>query len=141
MIASELPTWLPITILFCYGSPFHAPNWLLLDTACPRAVVALTRENTVLAEIYLHEYKRHGELLSSAIESCLNQASLQVTDISAVAVGMGPGSFIGVRIAMAHAKGLCIALHPWLVLIPWQALSQMVKKWSQLMLVETSFMY
>lgn len=86
------------------------PIWLLLDTACPRAVVALTRENTVLAEIYLHEYKRHGELLSSAIESCLNQASLQVTDISAVAVGMGPGSFIGVRIAMAHAKGLCIAL-------------------------------
>lgn len=84
--------------------------WLLLDTACPRAVVAVARGGVVLAEVYLHEYKRHGELLSGAIETCLERAGYQISDIAAVAVGAGPGSFIGVRIAMAHAKGLCMAL-------------------------------
>ena len=86
------------------------PLWLILDTACPRALVALTRNGVVLSEVYLDEYRRHGELLANAIESCLSQSGSQISEINAVAVGQGPGSFIGVRIAMAHAKGLCMAL-------------------------------
>lgn len=86
------------------------PLWLILDTACPRALVALARSGGVLAEVYLDEYKRHGERLAAGIEACLQQAGCQIADLRAVAVGMGPGSFIGVRIAMAHAKGLSTAL-------------------------------
>jgi tRNA threonylcarbamoyladenosine biosynthesis protein TsaB len=86
------------------------PLWLILDTACPRALVALARNGIVLAEVTLDEYRRHGELLAGAIETCLSQAGCQISEINAVAVGQGPGSFIGVRVAMAHAKGLCMAL-------------------------------
>lgn len=86
------------------------PLWLILDTACPRALVALARDGVVLSEVYLHEYRRHGELLAGAIEACLSQAGCQMSELKAVAVGQGPGSFIGVRVAMAHAKGLCMAL-------------------------------
>ncbi len=86
------------------------PLWLILDTACPRALIALAQNGEVLAEVYLDEYKRHGEKLASAIDRCLAQAGCQIGNITAVAVGTGPGSFIGVRIAMAHAKGLCTAL-------------------------------
>lgn len=86
------------------------PLWLILDTACPRALVALARNDVVLAEVTLDEYRRHGELLAGAIQDCLNQAGCQISEIKAVAVGQGPGSFIGVRVAMAHAKGLCMAL-------------------------------
>ncbi|MEI6805704.1 MAG: tRNA (adenosine(37)-N6)-threonylcarbamoyltransferase complex dimerization subunit type 1 TsaB [Myxococcaceae bacterium] len=84
--------------------------WLILDTACPRALIALAQEDRVLAEVYLDEYKRHGERLAGAIENCLSQAGRRIQELGAVAVGVGPGSFIGVRIAMAHAKGLCTAL-------------------------------
>lgn len=86
------------------------PLWLILDTACPRALVALARDGVIVTEVYLHEYRRHGELLAGAIETCISQAGCQIGDIKAVAVGQGPGSFIGVRVAMAHAKGLCMAL-------------------------------
>ena len=86
------------------------PLWLILDTACPRALVALAHQGRVLVEVYLDDYKRHGERLAGAIEACLQQANYRMTNLGAVAVGMGPGSFIGVRIAMAHAKGLCTAL-------------------------------
>lgn len=84
--------------------------WLILDTACPRALVAVARGNHVLAQVYLDEYRKHGERLPKAVESCLGQVSLTLGDIGAIAVGVGPGSFIGVRIAMAYAKGLSIAL-------------------------------
>lgn len=86
------------------------PLWLLLDTACPRAVVALACDGEVLAEVYLDEYKKHGEKMAEAVQLCLDKTGHAIGDLEAVAVGVGPGSFIGVRIAVAYAKGLCLAL-------------------------------
>ncbi|MBL4817753.1 MAG: tRNA (adenosine(37)-N6)-threonylcarbamoyltransferase complex dimerization subunit type 1 TsaB [Deltaproteobacteria bacterium] len=86
------------------------PLWLLIDTACPRAMVALAKEGKVLSEKYLDDYRQHGECLAGAIDSCLTGAKVSQKDLGAIAVGVGPGSFIGVRIAIAHAKGLGAAL-------------------------------
>lgn len=86
------------------------PTWLLIDTACSRAMLALVRGGELVAECYLREYQKHGEQLGGAIQNLLAGAGLEMRDLNAIAVGTGPGSFIGVRIAMAHAKGLSLAL-------------------------------
>ncbi|MBH1988720.1 MAG: tRNA (adenosine(37)-N6)-threonylcarbamoyltransferase complex dimerization subunit type 1 TsaB [Myxococcaceae bacterium] len=83
---------------------------LILDTSCPRALVALTQGNQILAEHYLSEYRRHGECLPAAVQTVLKEAGLPFEGIKQIAVGRGPGSFIGVRVAMAYAKGLAMAL-------------------------------
>ena len=50
---------------------------------------------------------RHSELLTSSIQDILNENNLGVKDLSAVSIGIGPGSFTGLRIGFSVAKGLC----------------------------------
>ncbi len=50
---------------------------------------------------------RHSELLTTSIKDILDQNNYSVKDLSAVAVGIGPGSFTGLRIGFSVAKGLC----------------------------------
>lgn len=88
---------------------------LLLDTSCPTGVVALAQDSKILSSRYLTETKKHSEFLSQAVDEVLAEANLKMDDISLVCVGKGPGSFIGVRIAMAYAKGICLALNVPLV--------------------------
>lgn len=84
-------------------------KWLLLDTAGQRGVVGISEGNKILAEIFLTDQKSHAEQLSAAISTCLSSTQLTLTDIEGIAVGKGPGSFVGTRVALAHAKGIAIA--------------------------------
>lgn len=52
----------------------------------------------------------HGELLHVFMDGALHEAGLQWADLDAVAVSKGPGSYTGLRIGVAAAKGLCFAL-------------------------------
>lgn len=83
--------------------------WLMLDTSGPVACVGICAEGRVLGETALHESRRHAEELPGAIERALADAMLGFTDLRGVGVGQGPGSFVGVRVAIAKAKGICIA--------------------------------
>jgi tRNA threonylcarbamoyladenosine biosynthesis protein TsaB len=82
---------------------------LLLDTATPVAVVGVWRDGEVLAEERLHETRRHAEGLALAVERALLAASTPIADLARVVVGVGPGSFIGVRIGVATGKGIALA--------------------------------
>lgn len=81
---------------------------LALDTATRRASVALCREEQVVAE-GTREVTTHSEGLMSLIDATLEQAGLAVRALDAIVCGRGPGSFTGLRIGMATAKGLCLA--------------------------------
>lgn len=85
-------------------------TWLLLDTSCPRGVVAISSGNNIVVEVFLPDTQTHGKELSRAITQCLSSAGVTAKDLQRIVVGIGPGSFIGVRIALAHAKGMCSAL-------------------------------
>ena len=63
----------------------------------------------VLKEDYDSNYS-HAERLHLFIEDVINQANIKKTDLSAVAVSKGPGSYTGLRIGVSTAKGLCYAL-------------------------------
>lgn len=84
--------------------------WLILDTSHAKAFVAIIAKNNIVSEIYSQDFRNHGEKLSSMIEFCLSTAKIQAKDLFAVAIGIGPGSFIGLRVGMAHVKGFCTGL-------------------------------
>jgi tRNA threonylcarbamoyladenosine biosynthesis protein TsaB len=84
--------------------------WLALDTAAPRAVIALVEAGEVRAARFLEETRRHAEALAGALEECLAEAGLTVRELAGLAAGRGPGSFVGVRVGLAHAKGLATAV-------------------------------
>jgi tRNA threonylcarbamoyladenosine biosynthesis protein TsaB len=96
--------------------------WLVLDTSAPVAAVGVVELDApgdgVVAEVLLAETRRHAEALPGAVDDVLRQASLRVANLDGIGVGVGPGSFIGVRTGIAFAKGLARALDRPLVGLP-----------------------
>lgn len=82
---------------------------LALDTSHPVGSTALARDGVVLGEIRFDPPSSHLVELSRAVESLLASSKLTMRDVDRVAVVLGPGSFTGVRIALAFAKGLAAA--------------------------------
>lgn len=82
---------------------------LALDTSTPTGSVAVGRSGEVLAESLLRVRATHSEAVLPAIHELLRECRINVSDLEAIAVGGGPGSFTGVRIAASLAKGICHA--------------------------------
>ena len=83
---------------------------LAIDSATPVAGVALVQDGKLLVEATLHGNQRHSVQLMPLIDQVLQQAERSVEDLATVAVSIGPGSFTGLRIGLAAAKGLCMGL-------------------------------
>lgn len=82
---------------------------LAIDTSTMTASVAVVDSDAgVLAEGE-SGVNTHSERLIMLIDDALARASTRLADVDAIAVGAGPGSFTGLRIGMATAKGLCFA--------------------------------
>lgn len=83
---------------------------LALDTATPQCSVALTSggpvDGNIIAAQSLDTGVTHSRRLLSSIDQLMSQSSRTPGSLSAIAVGLGPGSFTGLRIGMATAKGL-----------------------------------
>jgi len=83
---------------------------LALDTATPAVTVALHDGVAVVAEVAAVDPRRHGELLSVFIEHVLRKAAASRGDLTAVAVGTGPGPYTGLRVGLVTARVLSSAL-------------------------------
>jgi tRNA threonylcarbamoyladenosine biosynthesis protein TsaB len=81
-----------------------------LDTSEALGGVALCRDGALLVEVALVEPLRHAEALLPAVERLLSECGVEKKAIELVCVNRGPGSFTGLRIGLATAKGLCQAL-------------------------------
>ena len=78
---------------------------LAFETSAKAASVALMDENKLLGESYQNTGLTHSQTLMVMAEDLLKQCGKTVQDVTAVAVAAGPGSFTGVRIGAAAAKG------------------------------------
>ena len=78
---------------------------LAFETSAKAASVALMDEQKLLGESYQNTGLTHSQTLMVMAEELLKQCGKTVSDITAVAVAEGPGSFTGVRIGVAAAKG------------------------------------
>jgi tRNA threonylcarbamoyladenosine biosynthesis protein TsaB len=86
------------------------PLILALETSSPVCSVALTLDGALLAAAELRLEKSHSSHLTVLIEQLLSNAGYTLPQLSALAVSDGPGSYTGLRIGAAAAKGLCYAL-------------------------------
>jgi tRNA threonylcarbamoyladenosine biosynthesis protein TsaB len=83
---------------------------LALDTSTRLAGIALySGKDGLVAEYCWHSANRHTVELMPRVAQMLAQAGLASRDLRAVAVALGPGSFTGLRVALAAAKGLALA--------------------------------
>ena len=78
---------------------------LAFETSAKAASVALFEDGKLLAEQYQNTGLTHSQTLLVMAQDMLKQCSLTAKDVEAVAVANGPGSFTGVRIGVAAAKG------------------------------------
>ena len=79
---------------------------LAFETSAKAASVALLDEHKLLGESYQNTGLTHSQTLMVMTQDLLKQCGKTVSDITAVAVAEGPGSFTGVRIGVAAAKGM-----------------------------------
>ena len=89
------------------------PLILSMDTATPCSAVALTsgtrKDGRVIASLSLTGNVTHSRRLFTAIDYLMKEAAVDWTSIAGIGVSLGPGSFTGLRIGMATAKGLAAA--------------------------------
>ncbi len=81
-----------------------------IETSTSLGTVAVARDDDLLAEVALGVQTRHAEKALPALAYALEVAGVERSSIGEVVVGGGPGSFTGVRVAAATAKGLVAAL-------------------------------
>ena len=90
---------------------------LNIDTATEHASICLSSNSTVLGMIESSEQKNHASFIQPAIQELMAQTGYSLKDLDAVAVTAGPGSYTGLRVGLASAKGICFALDKPLILV------------------------
>lgn len=91
---------------------------LALDSSGLVASVAVMEGNTMLAEYTMNYKKTHSQTLLPMLEEMAKMIELDLNTLDAIAVAGGPGSFTGLRIGSATAKGLGLALKKPIISIP-----------------------
>lgn len=99
--------------------PYLAAVSLILniDTAVETASLCLAENGVAISVKSNPTQKDHAAWLQPAIASMFKEASVSINDLDGVAVSAGPGSYTGLRVGMASAKGLCFAGNKPLVLV------------------------
>ncbi len=90
---------------------------LNIDTALEKAHVSFAKNGEILGLLKNESPKEHASFLQSAIRQLIKTTGIHLQEIDAVAVTSGPGSYTGLRVGMASAKGLCYALKKPLISI------------------------
>ena len=81
-----------------------------IDTSTPIGSVAVIDGDNLVAEHTLNIVQAHSSRLMPAIDGILKWSDITADDLDGCAVGIGPGSFTGIRIGVATIKSLCYAL-------------------------------
>ncbi len=82
-----------------------------IDTSSQYGVAALCKNKDVLASVSVNVCPTHSERLMPSIEFLLESNGSNIKDLDAVAIGIGPGSFTGLRVGVCAAKGMAFALN------------------------------
>src|SRR5476651_2151762 len=90
---------------------------LNIETATTVCGVSLAKDGKLLALKEINGDYSHAENLTLFIEVVCKQANIKLSEVDAIAVSKGPGSYTGLRIGVSTAKGLCYSLEKPLISI------------------------
>lgn len=82
---------------------------LAIDTSLDDCIVAIAQDGNVLVSYCQKTKSKHAEILPIMVKDALAKAQIEAKQIDKIGVTIGPGSFTGVRVGLAFAKGLAIA--------------------------------
>jgi tRNA threonylcarbamoyladenosine biosynthesis protein TsaB len=88
---------------------------LHIDTATEFAFVGFSKDGRLIAEKENREQQQHASFLQPAIQVLSKELNLPLQQIDAIVVSNGPGSYTGLRVGLASAKGICFALQKPLI--------------------------
>ena len=91
---------------------------LAIDSSGLVAGAAVMEEDRMTAEYTVNFKKTHSQTLMSMVDTIMKRLELDPKELDAVAVSSGPGSFTGLRIGAASAKGLAMALDKPVISVP-----------------------
>lgn len=91
---------------------------LAMDTSSIVASVAVIENDVLISEYTINYKKTHSQTLMPMIETMNNAINLDLDTLDAIAVASGPGSFTGLRIGAATAKGMAMALNIPIISVP-----------------------
>src|ERR1700733_7518788 len=90
---------------------------LQIETATTVCSVALAKGGKVVGFKQIDQRNIHAEVITLFIDELVAKAGIKYSDLDAIAVSCGPGSYTGLRIGVSTAKGLCFALDKPLIAI------------------------
>ncbi len=96
----------------------NTPKILHLETSTEICSIAISQADRILAtrdSLSGFEHSAKGTLL---VQACLEEAKLKMEDLAAVSISEGPGSYTGLRVGFAMAKGFCYAYDLKLICVP-----------------------
>jgi tRNA threonylcarbamoyladenosine biosynthesis protein TsaB len=93
-------------------------NWLVIETSGRVGKVGLARGGAVARAADLDATRRHARDLAATVDALLRAEGLRPADLTGVVVGIGPGSYTGLRVGLISAKTLAYALGCRLVPVP-----------------------
>lgn len=82
---------------------------LAVDSSAKSASVAVCEDGRLISECFVNASLTHSRTLMPMVDNALTQADMNIKDIDAFCVNVGPGSFTGIRIGVAAVKGLALA--------------------------------
>lgn len=82
---------------------------LTIDTSTTTNSVAVTVDGRLLAEYIVNPDRNHSSSLMSGLDMVLRDSGLLIDELDVIGVSLGPGSFTGLRVGIATAKGLALA--------------------------------
>lgn len=90
---------------------------LNIDSAFEKCIIALSNNEEVIAHEQNDVQKDHASFLQPAIKKICTDTTINLSSIDAVAIVNGPGSYTGLRVGLASAKGICYVLKKPLILL------------------------
>jgi len=116
---------------------------LNIESSTEVCSVSLARDGEVVDTVENLTGQNHSRLLTVFIEEIFNRLNISMSDLDAVAVSGGPGSYTGLRIGVASAKGICYALKKPLISITSLAsmAHHVIKNYRQYNLPEDNLLY
>lgn len=90
---------------------------LNIDTSSEHAAVTISNNGELLAGVKNEDQKEHASFIQPAIKRMMTDLGLSLNQLEAVAVVHGPGSYTGLRVGLASAKGICYVIKKPLITI------------------------